>query len=264
MSRLVRERHLELPASDGGILSIRVVDVAGARHLRLSVGREGPRLSKPRWVPLRDAVAFIEEKRDWLEARLAEHARRPQLVSWPALEPGRRGALPLRGEILPLTVHAGLRPSLHCEGGVVQLCLPARAGTALPRVAGGLFRSWLDAQMRIDTGALLGRYTPLLGRTPTRMTLRPLSSLWGSLSARDHLSLDLSLILAPPDLLEYVVVHELAHLFERNHGPRFWGRVAAMLPDYRERQRRLRAEGHAYKAALGVLLDPPPSPAIPD
>jgi predicted metal-dependent hydrolase len=264
MSRLVRERHLELPVSDGSVVSIRVVDVAGARHLRLSVGRDGARMSKPRWVPLRDALAFAHEKREWLEARLAEYACQPRLVQWPVLEPGRRGSLPLRGIAVPLRIAGASRPSLQHDDAGVQLSLPARGEDTLRRMAAGLFRSWLDTQMRSDVGALLAHYTPALGRAPTRMALRPLSSLWGSLSARDHLSLDLSLILAPPELLEYVVVHELAHLFERNHGPRFWARVASMLPDYRQRQRQLRVEGHAYKAALGALLDPPPASVDPD
>src|SRR5690606_28174752 len=76
MTGRASDRWLELAASDGGTLAIRVVDVARARHLRLSLGRDGPRLSKPHWVSLRDAAAFAAEKRDWLEERLAERGQR--------------------------------------------------------------------------------------------------------------------------------------------------------------------------------------------
>jgi predicted metal-dependent hydrolase len=257
MNGQASDRWLELAGSDGGTLTIRVVDVARARHLRLSLGREGPRLSKPRWVSLRDAAAFAAEKRDWLEERLAEREQRESLVDWPGLAPGATGSLPLRGERLALHVVAGRQPSLQLDADGLHLALPDRDPASLRRVASGLFRSWLGMQMHRDVGLLLSRHTAAMGRAPTRVTFRALRSLWGSLSTRDHLSLDLSLILAPPAVLEYVVVHELAHLFERNHGPRFWARVADALPDFRERQKQLHRDGEAIKNALSTLIGAP-------
>lgn len=254
MSRLVRERSIEIAGRDGRPLSIRVVDVAGARHLRLSLGRDGPRLSKPRWVSIRDATVFANEKRDWLESQLAERDRETCLIDWPALQPGAQGSLPLRGATLALRVASGRRPTLALDDDGLRLELPEREDATLRRITAGLLRGWLETEMRRDLAPHLTRYTTRLGRSPTRLSIRVLHSLWGSLSARDHLSLDLSLILAPPSALEYVLVHELAHLFERNHGPRFWLRVAEMLPDYRERQRVLRAQGATFKSALGRML----------
>src|SRR5690606_18094695 len=101
---------------------------------------------------------------------------------------------------------------------------------------------------------LLPTYVAQLGRAPVQVRIRPLRSLWGSLSARDHLSLDLALIMASSAALEYVLVHELAHLFERNHGPRFWALVERLLPDYRDRQLMLRNEGEMVKSALALVL----------
>lgn len=251
----VKERWLELATSDGERVAVRVVDVARARHLRLSLGRDGPRLSKPRWLPLREAVAFLHARRDWLEACLREQRQRVSRVRLPPLETGASGELPLRGEAVPIHVEAGPRPLLALEGGRLRLQWPMHRPPC-GRLRAGLLRTFLDGQMRADVATLLADYTPGLGRAPTRLAVRPLRSLWGSLSARDHLSLDLALILAPARLLEYVVVHELSHLFERNHGPRFWARVAALLPDYRERQRQLHADGESLKADLAILLDP--------
>ncbi len=248
-----RERWLQLATRDGETIAIRVVDVARARHLRLSLGRDGPRLSKPRWLPLRDAEAFLNEKRDWLEARLHERRVDDGRVRLPRIEVGASGQLPLRGEIVPLRVVAGSRPLLVAAEDSLLLHWPERREPA-PKLIAGLLRGLLDAQMRTDVSSLLARHTPVLGRAPIRIALRPLQSIWGSLSARDHLSLDLALILAPPPLLEYVLVHELCHLFERNHGPRFWERVARLLPDFRERQRILRIDGDRYKTDLATLL----------
>jgi predicted metal-dependent hydrolase len=249
-----RERWLHLAGSDGAELAIRVVDVAGARNLRLSLGRDGPRLSKPRWASLRDAADFASEKRDWLEARLAELAQ--QRAALPALDlaDGAVIDLPLRGTTVPMPVRPGTRPQVCAGAAGLSLLLPARPPAERRRLATRALRSYLESQMRADVGRLLGHYTPRLGRAPVRVAVRPLRSLWGSLSARGHLSLDLSLVLAQPAVLEYVLVHELCHLFEHNHGPRFWAQVEQALPAYREHQRTLRAGGAQLKASLERLL----------
>ena len=75
-------------------------------------------------------------------------------------------------------------------------------------------------------------------------------TLWGSLSADGRMNLDLALMLAPPEALEYVVVHEMAHLWVRNHGPRFWARVAAVDPDFETQRDWLNRYGHAVKHEL--------------
>lgn len=66
---------------------------------------------------------------------------------------------------------------------------------------------------------------------------------WGSCSARGNLNFHWKLILMPPEILDYVVVHELAHLKEMNHSPRFWAIVESVLPDYRRRRRWLKVYG---------------------
>ena len=261
LKRATTERWLQLTASDGSPLPIRVVDVAGARHLRLSLGRNGPRLSKPRWVALREARAFVEEKREWLERHLSARDDSGDLVDLPDLLPGTIGHLPLRGARQRVRIESATRPTLRREGEELVLAFPTRDPERLRRLAAGQLRAFLEREMHDDCQRLLASHVPTLGRAPVRLRLRPLKSLWGSLSAADHLSLDLTLILMAPELLEYVLVHELCHLFERNHGPRFWARVAAVLPDYKQRQRRLRDCGESHKQALSVLLATSDDPA---
>ncbi len=255
MSRLVKERWLELAGSDGQPLLIRIIDVARTRHLRLSLGRDGPRLTKPRWVPLYEAAAFAEHKREWLEAVISEQAQRRQPMDWPhGLPVGAAANLPLRGELVPVRLTDAARASAILRDDGLHLALPPRLPEQRQRIAAGQLRTFLEAQMRTDVAALMPTYVEQLGRAPAQLRIRPLRSLWGSLSARDHLSLDLALIMAKPAALEYVLVHELAHLFERNHGPNFWTLVARLLPDFRERQQLLRGEGERVKSALALAL----------
>ncbi|MCK9489095.1 MAG: M48 family metallopeptidase [Xanthomonadales bacterium] len=254
-------RRLQLPGEDGGIVTVQVFEPARARHLRLSIGRDGPRLSKPGWVPWEEAEAFVQSRRQWLLARLRDARDYQHLLQLPMLVPGARGWLTLRGQRLALRVATGARPSLElapedtgADTCALLLTLPGREPAVQRRLAAGCLRAFLEQAMRADCARLLGHYAPLLARAPARLRLRPLHSLWGSLSGRDHMSLDLALILAPPPLLEYVLVHELCHLFERNHGPGFWARVAALLPDYRQREHALNDQGAALKAGLAALL----------
>lgn len=261
MNGAPRERWLALTGPDGTV-QVRVVDVARARHLRLSLADDGPRLSKPAWVPLHEAQRFLAERASWLRERLRERAEREQDLPRPGWRDGERFDLPLRGDPVTIEVVAGTRPLLAVAGDGLRLALPARDAAQRQRLAAGCLRGYLEQVARQDTGRLLAQWTPRLGRAPTRLRLRPLRSLWGSLSARGHLSLDLALVLAPPAQLEYVLVHELCHLFEHNHGPRFWARVEAALPDFRERQAVLRADGARLKARLAALLEAP-APARP-
>ena len=99
-----------------------------------------------------------------------------------------------------------------------------------------------DEALRVIPGRV-AHFAPLVGVTYGRITVRNQRTRWGSCSSKGNLNLNCLLMLAPPDILDYVVVHELCHRKEMNHSPKFWAEVAKVIPDYKERQKWLRTEG---------------------
>ena len=82
-----------------------------------------------------------------------------------------------------------------------------------------------------------------MGVSYERVSIRAQKTRWGSCSGNGNLSFNWKLSLVPDEILDYVVVHELAHRKEMNHSPRFWAVVEKELPDYRERREKLKKMG---------------------
>jgi len=108
----------------------------------------------------------------------------------------------------------------------------------------------LAAQARKRIAARAEFFAPLVGVQYGRIAIRRQRSRWGSCSSKGNLNFNCLLMLAPPEVLDYVVVHELCHLREMNHSPRFWAELRRVLPDYERPRRWLRENGGALLARL--------------
>ena len=95
---------------------------------------------------------------------------------------------------------------------------------------------------------LLDEEAARLGVRYTRLSVRDARTRWGSCGADGRIMLSLRLALAPPEVLRYVVIHELCHLRWRGHGPRFWALVEQQMPEFEEHRRWLRRHGHGLHA----------------
>jgi len=84
-------------------------------------------------------------------------------------------------------------------------------------------------------------YAGLMSASPTAVKINGAKTRWGSCSAKKSLNFSWRLVMADDSVIDYVVVHELAHITEMNHSARFWAIVAGVLPDYKERQKQLKA-----------------------
>jgi len=236
---------IEVTLPDGGTASLlRVLDPR-ARRIRLLVNERGARLTVPPRASLREAERFLHANLAWLAQQIALRAARAPVAA--GLEIGSAQSLRLRGESLPLSWHEGrlLRVARDADG--LSIVHPPALKPATLRRA---LREFYVAEARRDVGHWLPKYLPSLPRAPSVLRIRPLRSLWGSLSPSGGLSLDLALVLGPPAHFEYVLVHELCHLIHANHSRHFWREVEARCPDWRRLRAWFREEGMALKAEL--------------
>ncbi|MDI6736762.1 MAG: SprT family zinc-dependent metalloprotease [bacterium] len=115
--------------------------------------------------------------------------------------------------------------------------------TYLPE-AKRLFNDWYRKQAYQKIKERVDWYSKLFGLKYNKFGITNAQKRWGSCSAKNNLHFSLRLIMAPLNVIDYVVIHELAHTKEKNHSKRFWNKVRTMLPDYQESKKWLRKNGH--------------------
>ena len=108
----------------------------------------------------------------------------------------------------------------------------------------------LRRQAAEDLGQRVARYAPVVGVEYGRISIRVQKTRWGSCSARGNLNFNCLLMLMPPRVRDYVVIHELCHRKEMNHSARFWQLVEMVMPDFGECRKWLRENGGGYLARL--------------
>ncbi len=205
------------PARGGQPIAVMLKRNPRARRLVLTVdpGAVAPTLAIPPHVSIGEAQAFLDSRAAWLERRLK--ALPPRI----ALADG--AAIPFLGGTLTLRHAPSARGVAWREGDA--LCV-AGDPRHLPRRAS----DWLKRAAREEFMRRAADKAALAGKTAPRVTIRDPKRQWGSCSADGVLRLSWRLILAPPDVVDYVIAHEVAHLIEMNHGREFWAAVQRLTP----------------------------------
>jgi predicted metal-dependent hydrolase len=216
-------------------LTVRVRESARARTARIIVGPRRPlELIVPTGTRDGDVDGFLEAKRRWIERKVAvarEIAARP-----PRLGLERPGVIWLDGEEVPLERENGRRSMATMgDGRLVVRGEDEQASRAIER--------WYrrEARRRIEQVAV--HEAARLGLAYHSLGIRDPRTRWGSCSRRGHLSFSWRLAAAPPDVLRYVVLHELCHLREPSHSKAFWRLLEAARPGWQEQARWLREHG---------------------
>lgn len=244
------------------------------RTIGFAVGPEGLQVRAPRWVPLTEVQAALLEKSAWVLRKLAQTREQAQRASAQRMDWREGARLNFLGQAVQLAVdpqptdesvhahhalsHTGTNPTSHRKQQrapvsavlhsidsaatgtprhVLRLGLPAQATPAQIQAAA---QSWLMRQAQRVFTERLEHYAPQLGVHWTRLGLSDARTRWGSASADGAIRLNWRLIHLPLDIVDYVVVHELAHLRVMNHSRAFWAVVASVMPDHAQRRKALK------------------------
>lgn len=220
------------------------VIVEGRKDCRVSIGKTGIRVRVSSWLSKEERERQVRDLLGWAERKICDNGwkhEEPRRIYRPGevlalngsfyridVEPGSAGAV--EATIQPGRIGFRVGPDLRVEErteGMSEAAAGAARRYFLPEVA-----------QRVDE--LNERH---FGRPYDRIRLKHNRSNWGSCSVQGNLNLNVRLLLAPPAVFDYVIVHELAHLVEHNHGPRFWKLVRGAMPGCKKHVEWLRRNG---------------------
>ncbi len=163
----------------------------------------------------------------------------------------------LQLEIVPPDLHLRVRAPLNCPDSEVRRFVDSHAEwvrvhtrrlreklaePAPPPLSPQQLQA-LKARAQAYLPGRVCLYAQALGVSYGRISIRSQKTRWGSCSARGHLSFNCLLMLMPPDIIDYVVVHELCHRREMNHSPRFYALLGSLVPDWRQRGQWIKENG---------------------
>ena len=208
------------------------------KTIGFAIDGSGLAVTAPRWVTLADIETAVAEKQKWIFAKLAEWQTRTEQRALPQIEWADGAELPYLGKTIRIAL-ASTRGALEYREAAATLALglppQADAQQIKDRVQG-----WLQGEAKHLFGARLAIYAERLGVHFRSYALSSASTRWGSCSSDGTIRLNWRLIHFPLAIVDYVVAHELAHLREMNHGPRFWETVASIFPEFRDARRALK------------------------
>ena len=202
-----------------------------ARRVRVTVEGDGSVVVViPRRAPARHAAAAVQQLTPWIERRLGEvEASRAAVAS-------RGGTVPFLGATLRLVGEPG-RTRVTRTGDVLEVPAdPVRRGHAL--------ELWFRRQAAGEIAARLDAACAEAGLGYTKLSIRAQRTRWASCSRSGAMSFNWRLLLAPPEVLDYVVWHEVCHLAVMDHSPRFWGLLARYRPEYAVQRAWLKRHGN--------------------
>lgn len=209
---------------------------ARAKRLSIKVYPRGRvEVVVPKRTRARDVRAFVEEHRDWIRSTRAAFAREhpPEPFRLP-----QRVVLPSIGRIVGIAYQpgeGGESVRYRETGGIVRLS----GDTGDERLCVAALKRWLATLARAQFEPRLRALSVTTGNPYSRMHVRGQKTCWGSHSSSGTISLNYCLLFLEPELVRYLMIHELCHARHMNHSRRFWAHVARFEPDYRRLDRRL-------------------------
>jgi predicted metal-dependent hydrolase len=189
----------------------------------------------PLRVSNKQILALVEQKAGWIRSKQELVMSMPSVSHTTIFANG--APFWYLGKVYPLEITPEAVPPLQLDGKFFL------AQTIIAK-GGAVFTNWYKKQAAQVIGERVRWYAAKHEFVYKHVRITSAQKRWGSCSARDTLCFTWRLMMAPPAEIDYVVVHELVHLAEKNHSKAFWAKVEAIMPDYKERRKWLKQNGH--------------------
>lgn len=211
------------------------------RSVAIKVLQGGVVIMAPQRLSIQRLQSMVDGKSDWIRTKLEQQSR------FPAAKPKHyiegdiftyRGAdysLRLINNPLPLVVLT--------DTDIIVSTYRIRHSDTVTGIKRRL-ETWYRQQAQTVIAERVAHYAQQMDVRPASIATRTYKSRWGSCNTRGDLSFNWKLIIAPSEILDYVVVHELAHIRQHNHSPAFWHEVACILPEFKAAKLWLKQHGH--------------------
>jgi len=215
---------------------------ARRRTIGFIVGAEGLVVRAPRWTPLYEVDAALKEKAPWILRKLQETRERQQRHDDTRIAWADGAELPYLGETIRIQLdpeHGFAARGAQLDGQNLRVGLPHSATQDQIRDA---VQAWLMRQAQALFKQRLDHFAVPLGVQWSKLSLSNAGTRWGSAKSDGSIRLHWRLVHFRPEVIDYVVVHELSHLRVMDHSPRFWDTVRSVVPDYAQLRGQLKDE----------------------
>ena len=222
-------------------LEIRIIRSARRRMLSVEIDSDGIKARAPQTMRENTIRKFVRENQNWVRRQLGSITPRPQQL---VIEHGVE--LSLLGQSYELRIQNNSRAKPRIKQGITYLPL-SRSHLPIEQTARSKLIRWYKYQALLALRLRVRHYVPIVFNQPRKhppaVKVREYKRRWGSCDHRGELSFNWRIIMAPASVVDYVVVHELAHLIEFNHSCRFWQIVEQQLPGWKIEQQWLADHG---------------------
>ena len=186
-------------------------------------------------------AGWILKKLEWFESNRLPCRKKQYCEGEIYLYLGREHSLKI------IVVDVVKKPIVSVKGSELKVEVQKKASEdMLPLLVKKAVWDFYSERAEEEVDRVLKVYSKKLGIAPPSFKVKHQKSRWGSCSADNVLRINFQLVMAPPKQLEYVVVHEICHVKEKNHSARFWKLVKELMPDYEEYRKSLKKEGWKY------------------
>lgn len=198
-------------------------------NLRIYPAEERVRVSVPRRISDHEVVRFIEDKMPWIRKHLSGYKKRPKRPAYKYISG--ENHLVWGSELELRVIEKEEKPQVFIKGD--QLILQVRPGADKNKRA-SVLKEWYRVELKREIPKLIEKWEPRMNVKVAEFGVKKMKTRWGTCNIRARrIWLNLELAKKRPEMLEYVVIHEMVHLLERLHNKRFYGFMSEFLPEWK-------------------------------